>query len=280
MRTLALLLLVVVSSGCGSNIEWFPEGSAFNNNSTATVPVTAPGTVKGEIAFPSGVKWVSDIVYDRNTATFWMLAWTIGGPPSPPNALVQISAVTGGFIKTVNAVNWPITILDGSTMAYDGNSNFWITSHGAKNGVVASEVYWIVGSGFNATYVSFFNCPATNTGFCQGLAWDSNTSSYWSAASDFARLVNYQVAENGGVSSAATYINLWSGSGLTDVSFDSATRQVFVIKNGVIVVQGSSGRGLGTISFTVPGSGRGDWDGRYFWVVDNTSKSIKALFVR
>ena len=114
----------------------------------------------------------------------------------------------------------------------------------------------------------------------RGLPGTATLHLFWSAASDFAKLVNYQVAENGVVSSAATYINLWSGSGLTDVSFDSATGQVFVIKNGVILVQGSSGTGLGTISFTVPGSGRGDWDGRYFWVVDNTSKSIKALFVR
>ena len=265
-----MLLLSGLSAGCGSNIEWFPDTGGFNNQSTVTVPVTAPGKVMREIPFPSVVQWASDIAFDRNSGTFWMLASTIGAPPNPPNALVRINAATGASLGGLPAIGWPITIVDGSTLTFDGNF-FWITSG------VDSKVHQM---GSDATYLALYSCPATSTGFCQGIAWDNTTSSIWSVASDNTNLARSQVLNGVLLPIPQIYGNLWSGSGLTDVSFDSATGQVFVIKNGVILVRGSSGTGLGTISFTVPGSGRGDWDGRYFWVVDNTSKSIKALFVR
>ena len=265
-----MLLLSGLPAGCGSNIEWFPETGVFTNQSTGTQPAATPGKVMREIRFPTVVQWASDIAFDRNTGTFWMLASTIGAPPNPPNALVRINAATGASLGGLAANGWPVTIVDGSTLAFDGNF-FWITSGGN------SKVHQM---GPDAAYLALYNCPATSTGLCQGLAWDNTTSSIWSVASDNANLARSQVLNGVLLPTPQIYGNLWSGSGLTDVSFDSATGQVFVIKNGVILVQGSSGTGLGTISFTVPGSGRGDWDGRYFWVVDNTSKSIKALFVR
>jgi len=278
-KTLVLLLSMVFIGGCGSNFEWFPKYGGFNNSSTATVPVTAPGTVMRTIPFPTvpdEVRFVSDIVFDKNTGTFWMLAGTSTAPLNTPNVLVRMNATTGVVDRTVNAGSWPFTIINGSTMAFDGVS-FWVTS-----GVNDSEIYLIFSNG-NFLNNNVYPCAATTTGLCRGIAWDSTTASFWSAASDISRLVNYQVI-NGAVTSSTPalppYTTLWSGSDVTDVSFDSLTGQVFVIKNGVIVVQGNSGTSLGTISFTVPGTGRGDWDGQFFWVVDNTSKSIKALFVR
>jgi len=283
-----MLLLTTLCAGCGSNFEWFPSGSSFNNNSTATVPTTPAGTVVAVVPFPSGVVMASDIFYDRSNGLFWLLAGTATAPLNTPNVLVQlsidVSTSVASVVKTVTqtpSFAWPLEITVSSNLAFDG-TNFWITSHNL-NGPAVSQVYQISATGLYLG--SFYPCPATlappanSNGFCQGLAWDSTTSSFWSADSDFAKLANYNVA-NGSVTSATSYANLWSGGGVTDVSFDSATGQVFVIKNGVILVQGSSGTALGTIPFTVPGTGRGDWSGRYFWVVDNTTRTLKAIFVR
>jgi len=284
IKTLGALLLAAFIAGCGSNFEWFPDDGGFNNNTTATQPVTAPGTVMREIPFPSGVQIASDIFFDRSSGLFWLLAGTSTAPLNTPNVLVQLSmsvnTSAAAVVRTVTQTPgfvWPLEITGDSNMVFDGTT-FWITSHGLSGGVVpVSQVYQLLSTG---QYLGdFYTCPATSTGFCQGLAWDSTTSSFWSAASNLVSLVNYQVI-NGTVSSAVTYTNLWTGSGVTDVSFDSLTGQVFVIRNGVMLVQGNSGTLLGTIAFTVPGSGRGDWDGQFFWVVDNTSRSLKALFVR
>jgi len=283
IKTLGIVLAAAFIAGCG-NFEWFPDDGGFKNNSTATLPTTVPGTVMREIPFPAGVQMASDIFFDRSNGSFWLLAGTSTAPLNTPNVLLQLSmSATTPVVNVVRTVaqtpgfGWPLEITGDSNMVFDGTS-FWITSHGLIGGVVpVSQVYQILSTG---QYLGdFYACPATSTGFCQGLAWDSTTSSFWSAASNLVSLVNYQVI-NGTVSSAITYTNLWTGSGVTDVSFDSLTGQVFVVRNGVILVQGNSGTLLGTIAFTVPGTGRGDWDGQFFWVVDNTSKSLKALFVR
>lgn len=275
----AVLLLPVILSGCGSNFEWFPKGGAFNNNSTTTVPVTLPGTVVREIPFPvlptGAVQAVSDLFYDRSSATFWLLAVINGNVSNAPDALVQITT-SGDYVMRVDATAWPAAIVNGSTLAFDGSS-FWITS--AKSGV--SEIYQIFSNGqyLNRKFTCPATSPVTGSSFCQGLAWDSASSSYWSAAADSATLANYQQS-SAVVTSSITYSGLWSGNGVTDVAFDSASGEVFVVKGGVIRVRGSSGVGLGTIAFSLPGDGRGDWDGTNFWVVDNTAKKIKALFVR
>lgn len=276
---LALLIIgMLLQAGCGSNFEWFPKNGAFNNHSTGSSFVTKPGTVMREFTFPDAVKWVSDVAYDKSGESFWLLAWTSGSPPNAPNALVRISAVNGEFISPIvyNDSSWPYTMLDGSTLVLEGTS-FWITSNGSDGGVAAREVYKIASNGiyWPLDAKSKYACP-TSTGFCRGLAFDADTSSYWSAASDNAELVSYQLDT---VASATTYSNsLFAGA--SDVAFDSLTNEVFVVNNGVIRVNKSSGAYLGSIPFTLPGTGRGDWDGSYFWVADNGSKSIKALFVR
>ncbi len=278
---LAALALSALISGCGSNFEWFPDDGVFNNNSTVPVPGTAPGTVMLVIPFPASpvsVKAVSDIAYDKNSGSFWLLAVTsaLGNSSNAPDALVQMTPA-GEVLSTLNANAWPPnTIIDGSTLAYDGNS-FWITGSGT---IGPGEIYRITRSGSEAMYLNIsYNCPATSRGFCQGLAWDNATASFWSAAADSASLVNYQLS-SGVVTSLKTYTNLWAGVGVTDVSFDSATGEVFVVKSGVLRVKGSNGARLNKITFPVPGNGRGDWDGQYFWVVDNSAHSLKALFIR
>lgn len=241
------------------------------------MPVTAPGTVMREIPFPAAVIWASDIAYDKLSGSFWLLAGTASAAVSTPNVIVQVTAATGAWVKTINANSWPFTIVDGSTMAFDGSS-FWITSNGQSGGVNVSSIYQIFSNGIYLN--NYYACAATTTGFCQGLAWDSTTASLWSAGSDNPKLVKNEIVNGVLLPSGQSYANLWSGSGVTDVSFDSATGEVFVVKNGVIRVKANSGTALGTIAFTLPGNGRGDWDGQYFWVVDNGAKKIKAVFVR
>lgn len=271
-----MLMITALFSGCGSNFEWFPKGGAFSNTSTV-VSGTAPGTVMREIPFPTTstgtVKAVSDVAYDRNSATFWMLAVINGDITNAPDSLVQITA-NGVYITKVDANSWPLTILNGSTLTHDGKF-FWVTS--AQKGANASEIFLIYGNGLYNN--NKYPCTAVATDFCKGLAWDSTMSQLWSATADSAKLVQFGVT-NGTVSSTGALSGLWSGGGVTDVAFDNASGEVFVVKGGVIRVRGSSGAGLGTIGFSVPGDGRGDWDGQYFWVVDNAAKKIKALFVR
>jgi hypothetical protein len=291
---LAVSLLSFLLGACGSNFEWFPKGAQ------TAAPVIKSATVKKELPFPKAkfentstmVKWASDLVYDSATKSFWLLAGTTGadGPGSAPNALVQMSAETGSHMQTLLASTdwvWPFTIVSGSTLAYDGSS-FWITSHGNLSGTVDSNVYQLFAnpSGTMANYFgaasNFFACPATSTGFCQGLAWDG--ANFWSAASDSSRVVSYQVDQSvtpTKTSVISKYESLWSSNGITDVSFDKATSSVFVISDGIIWVRAGSSAAFQSSNLSVPvGTARGDWDGQYLWVVDNATKSIKALFVR
>lgn len=226
-----------------------------------------------EFPFPTAVsiRSVSDIAYDKRTQSFWLLAETSSSPADSPTALVQMDALNGSYKDKKDAAFWPFDILSGSNLAYDENF-FWITA----NGVSGGKVYQVFPNGLYNN--SFYNCPASSTGFCQGLAFDPATSSYWSTGSDSTTLVNYNLA-GGSVTSVASYSNsLFAGA--SDLAFDSVSNEVFVVNNGIIRINKSSGAYLGSIPFILPGAGRGDWDGTYFWVVDNSSKSIKALFVR
>lgn len=222
---------------------------------------------------PVAIRSVSDIAYDKNTQSFWLLAEISSSPVNTPTALVQISAVTGSYKGRGDAAFWPEEILNGSTLIYDGNF-FWITASGVPRG----RVYRVFPSGLYNNI--FYNCPppSTSTGFCLGLAFDPATSSYWSADSGNTTLDNFNIA-GGSATSVASYSNSLF-AGVSDVAFDSASNEVFVVNNGIIRINKSSGAFLGSIPFILPGAGRGDWDGTYFWVVDNSSKSIKALFVR
>jgi hypothetical protein len=222
-------------------------------------------------AAPVSVRSVSDIAYDSTTQSFWLLAETSSSPLNTPTSLVQISAVTGNYIGRLDAVSWPFEIVNGSTLVYD-RSSFWITSS-----VVSVPRVFQVAS--NGVYIgNFINCPATSSGICVGLGFDAATSSYWTAGSDNTSLVNYQLASANIIGSAVPYASsLFAGA--SDVAFAAAAGEVFVVKGGITRVN-RVGAVLGTIPFTVPGNGRGDWDGIYFWVVDNSSKSLKALFVR
>lgn len=268
----AVILSLTLLAGCG-NFEWFPKTGTFSNNSTASSTGTKPGTLMKEFPFPTAVsiRSVSDIAYDKNTQSFWLLAETSSSPVNTPTALVQISAVTGSYKGRGDAAFWPEEILNGSTLVYDGNF-FWITASGVPGG----KVYQVFPNGLYNN--SFYNCPDSSTGFCQGLAFDPATSSYWRTGSDSTTLVNYNLA--GGIAtSVASYSNsLFAGA--SDLAFDAASNEVFVVNNGIIRINKSSGAYLGSIPFILPGTGRGDWDGSYFWGVDNSSKSIKALFVR
>jgi hypothetical protein len=274
-----VLGITLLLAGCGNNFEWFPNGGGFGNSSTSGSGATA-GKVMKTIHFPSGVTWITDLTFDRYNGGFWLLNGTNSAPTAIQKmtaTFTNVSSTTGQLTGTkLNAVNWPITIVEGSTLAFDGTT-FWVTSNGFNSGNHVSEIYQI---GAGGQFLLTYPCPATSTGagFCQGITWDPATTSFWTTGSDTMTLVNYQVAGNGAIGSQKSYPGLWSTPGVSDVSFDSVSGQVFVVKDGVIPVKG--GVVSGTKSFTLPGTGKGDWDGSLLWVVDNGNKVIKGLFVR
>jgi hypothetical protein len=267
------LAMTLLLTGCGSNFEWFPDGGSFGNSSSSGSAGSTVGKVMKRIHYPSGVTRVSDLAYDRNNGGFWLLY----GTNAKPSAIQKMSAtfgnassvsgqLTGGKLLSVN---WPDTIVEGSSMAFDGTS-FWITSNDSVGGVPVSKIYKISSSG---AWLADYACPATSTGFCQGLVWDPNTFSFWTAGSDNTSLVNFQVP-----GSPTVYPNLWSTNGVSDVAFDSASGQTLAVKNGVILVKG--GTVVGKRNFTLPGSGKGDWDGSLLWIIDNDNKVIKGVSLK
>lgn len=265
--------MTLLLAGCGNNFEWFPSGG-FSNNSTGGSTGSTVGKVMKRIHFPSGITWVTDLVYDKTNGGFWLLY----GTNTAPTAIQKMGAIftntssaTGQLSGTkISANAWPFSIEDGSSMAFDGTS-FWITS----NSATASKVYQI---GFNGQVLATYPCPATTTGFCQGLVWDPVTTSFWTAGSDNTKLSNYQLADNGVISSQKDYSGLWTTPGVSDVSFDNASNQTLVMKEGVILVKG--GGVVGKKTLTLTGKGKGDWDGSLLWVVDNANKVVNGLSLK
>jgi len=273
VRKTAILLALMLLAGCGNDFEWFPSGG-FTNNSTSTQPVSNAGKIFRSIAYPSGVTWISDVAYDTSTRSLFLLA----GTSIAPTAILGMSVTTGQLNGvSINAFNWPVNIVDGSTLAFDGILSFWIAGN-ARSGIPAGEIYRISSNGLlEATY----DCPASAAGFCRGIAWDPLTDSFWSAASDSATLINYQALGNGTTSTLeGPYTGLWQSTDVSDVAFDSSTGTTLVVKGGVISVNG--GAVASTATFTIPGSGRGDWDddSGLLWIVDNTNKVINGIAIR
>jgi hypothetical protein len=271
-RAIFILLIAALFAGCGSNFEWFPKDKTFQNNSTAA-PVNPPAAeVVKTLNFPGGVTWISDLAYDPISSSFWLLV----GTSTAPTDLVNINADTGVIEQQQLTLDLMPNIIDGSMLAFDGDSSsFLITSNGYNAGVLVSEIYRFDSAG---TWLNTYDCPATDTGFCQGLAWDSASSSFWVAGSDNKRLVNFRL-ESGVLTTIKTYTNLWSTNGVSDIGFDRPTNQLLVLKGGMIPVDASNGKVGTRKSFILPGTGRGDWDGTYFWIIDNVEKKLKAVVV-
>lgn len=352
-RTIITLMAIFLLSGCGSNFEWFPKGTAADKDApvvsafvfytengsltakvdtlsatdnvgvtgylvteSATTPLatdsgwsaappvahtltaasvttlyawakdaagnisaaksaTPAYTIQKTISFPSGIGWVSDIAYHKASSSFWLLASGTSGPL--PNSLVKIDAANGQQLSKLDAANWPFYIGENSYLAFDG-ATFWITSSGYDNSgttpVPKSEIYRILNTG---TYYATYNCPATSTGFCQGLTWDG--TGLWAAGSDNMDIVSFQEV-SGVLNTTNTFKNLWGTNGVSDIGFDSASGELLVLKDGVVQVDKASGTLLNGKRFTLPASGRGDWDGSLFWLVDNTSKKLLGLTIK
>lgn|GEM_PF-2350196 len=238
-------------------------------------------SLQKKVAFPSGVGWVADIAFDRGSSTFWLLAGTSG---PPPNALVKIDA-NGQKLATVDGVSWPFYIGgakageagETSSLAYDGR-NFWISSAGYDNSgpvpVPKSEIYLILADG---SYYATYPCPATSEGkgFCQGLVWDG--TSIWATASDKRNLVSFHLLPDATLSIGTPSADIWGSDGVSDMGFDSTSGRLMVLKDGLLKVDSLTLSLSGSRSFTLPGSGKGDWDGSLFWVVDNVSKMLLGL---
>jgi hypothetical protein len=272
-----VLATALLLAGCGNNFEWFPNGG-FTNTSTGGSTGATAGKVMKKVAFPSGVTWITDLAVDKTNGGFWLLYGTNTAPTGIQKmtaAFTNTSSTTGQLTGSrLNAGNWPLTIVEGSSLSFDGTS-FWVTSNGSNGGTPVSQIYQI---GAGGQLLDTYSCPATTTGFCQGLAWDPVSASFWTAGSNNTVLSNYLVAGNGTISSQQNYAGLWQTNGVSDVAFDSASGQTLVVKDGVTVVKG--GTVLAKKSFTLPGNGKGDWDGSLLWIVDNSTKVIKGLSLK
>jgi len=229
-------------------------------------------TLQTPIPFPTTVKSVSDIAFDGSNNSYWLLASLTSG--TIPNALVRIDA-SGQTQQTVPLAFFPF-IGEESSLAYDGTS-FWASSSGYDNSVVPavpkSEIYKIARNGLN---LGAFPCPSTSTGFCQGLAWDGAT--LWAAGSDNRNLVNFQTqAAGGALPLVKSFTNIWSTNGVSDAGYDRVNGQLLVLKDGLITVNAANGALAGSKPFTLPGTGKGDWDGTFFWVVDKVNSRLLRL---
>src|SRR5512138_1243378 len=237
-----LILILSLLAGCGGDFEWLPE-----NQPIPPTPATPAGTVLKTIPFPTGVSWVVDLAADRTGATLWLLV----GSSSSATALVQVNSSTGQVLQTLAANSWPLFINQASSLAFDG-LHFWATSFGFQNGFPQSFIYELDGT---ARVIATYQCPATTTGFCQGLAWDG--TNFWTAGSDNATLDRFQVVGTALISQ--NFNNLWDTPGVTDVSFDAGTSQVLVMKNQLLFF--SPQQATVVAKQTLPLTGSGDWDG-------------------
>lgn len=232
-------------------------------------------TLQAPIPFPTTVKSVSDIAFDRSNNSYWLLASLTSG--AIPNALVRIDASGQTLQQPVFLAYSPLSFIgEDSFLAYDGNT-FWVSSSGYDNSVVPavpkSEIYRIANNG---QYLGFYPCPATSTGFCQGVAWDGAT--LWASGSDNRNLANFQnQAAGGALPLIRRFDNIWSTNGVSDAGYDRTNGRLLVLKDGLVTVNGADGALLGSKQFTLPGTGKGDWDGTYFWVVDKVNSRLLRL---
>jgi hypothetical protein len=259
---ITLILTLSLLAGCGGDFQWLPD-----NQPITPTPPTPAGTVKKTIPFPAGISWVVDLASDRTGATLWLLT---GASNSAATALVQVNSSTGQVVNTLAANNWPIFINQNSSLAFDGQQ-FWATSYGFLNGIPQSFIYELDGT---ARVIATYQCPATTTGFCQGLAWDGAT--FWTAGSDNSSLARFELV--GTALQSQSFNNLWDTAGVTDVAFDTGAKQVLVTKNQLLFF--SLQQATVVAKQTLPQTGTGDWDGSLLWVIDNTNRKILGMTIR
>lgn len=257
---LPLLLIVSLLAGCG-DFQWLPDSQPVT-----PAPTTPASTVLKSITFPSGIDRVIDLASDRTGATLWLLV----GTSSSATALVKVNSSTGQVVQTIPGNNWPIFLNQNSSLAFDGQQ-FWATSYGLLNGVPQSFIYELDGT---AQVVATFQCPATTTGFCQGLAWDGTT--FWTAGSDNSSLVRFQIV--GTAIQSKSFNNLWSTTGVTDITFDTGTNQALVVRDQLLFF--SPQQAAVVANQSLPQTGPGDWDGSLLWVIDNTNRKILGMTIR
>lgn len=240
---------------------------AYTLNDSIAFPFLPNSTIK--------VQSVSDISYDRIGRNYWLLAST-STSGTRPNVLVQMDA-SGQSLRSWLLPHPDVAAIDyGSWLVADG-SGFWVSSSGK------SEIYRF---GSDGQYQATYPCPATTTGFCQGLAWDG--TNLWAAGSDNRKLVSFRTQSVGGalpVANTYDYENVWSSNGVSDADYRaSGAGQLLVLKDGLVTVNITDGSLVSDAIdpfrsrvFPLPGTGMGGWDGTYFWVVDNANSRLLRL---
>ena len=259
-------LLALVSCGGGgvdsNSIEVNNSPTATNPNSSITA--TIPGKIVKQFAFPSGVTWVGDITYNKanNTAIFY------AGNSSALDKLIKIDS-NGLIISTAtNSIPW---INHGSEIVYDGSS-LWATSYGWSNGAPQSSIYQV--NPDTASIISQFPCPATNTGFCEGITWDG--SSLWSTSTDNNNLVSYST--EGIVKSTVIdfFSTVGTGTHLAYKSFPGSPG-IIIFHDSITVRYPDLGISSDITTRISPHSS--GWDGQNIWRANNTTQQIEVVYV-
>lgn len=246
--------------------------SLASESNALTVVVSEPqvkvGDVIKTIPFPTDITMVGDIVFDKNTNSFWITAVNL-----TPLRLIQIDSANGTVTKTILSNNLPAYLNSSSEMAFDGQS-FYFTSYGSCSGSCTglnangSFIYKVDMSG---NLINTFPCPATSTGvYCHGLAWDGQY--LWSEASDKKNLV--QFSTDGIVFS--TLSNVFHTVSLEDISFDSTANQLIVIKDGVNRVNKTTGN---IDSHNNASYSKGDYDGQLYWIANNGTQQLEGIYI-
>lgn len=242
------------------------DGSSDSTETVAVIASTGQylqGRVVKTIPFPAGISGVSDIVYDSATQSLLVFAYELS---SKVVKIIRVDPSSGVVLHTTPIVN-PNFYMNHASEFTKAGSYYYGTSYGTGNGGSQSYVYKIDLLG---NILASFPCPATSTGgFCEGLAWDGQY--LWSGASDNKSLTQFSTS-----GSVQANITPWNTISIRDLSYDTATNQLLVVKGGrlrridpvtAIEVSSSSGFREG-----------GDWDGNLFWTFNSSTQELEGVY--
>ena len=226
------------------------------------------GEVIKSIPFPINTPVFSDVFFDSSTGTLQALGFATTPACNNPS-ITEFDRLTGSVLGTLQLIGAPAYLNCSSEMVRAG-LYYYITSYGfAGDGTPQAFIYSV---DLNGNVSQLFACPASVTGFCEGLAWDGTY--LWTGASDNKNLV--QFGTDGSVH--ATLTMSWGTNSVNDISFDPVTRDILMVKSGRLHRINSTTASLK--SWTTTGSFlSGDWDGTLYWSVNNIAQKIEGIFV-
>ena len=240
----------------------------WSDSETITLTVTQAGVdsekyrvtkLATTLAFPDGITTVGDVCFNEEEQTLSMLA----GDDTALSEWLKIDPGTGEVLS--RAPNNQTDINSGSEIACVGSA-IWATSD--------HYIYKIdPATGSTSKRI---NCPTTDTGICEGLAWDG--INLWSGASDGTALSSFDTSGN----IVDTIPDLWQTVNSTlDLDWDSTSDVLIAIKNGYPNIVDTVDKSLLHEATTDIGN-RGGWSGNsnIFWVPNNATQQLEMYYIQ